>query len=162
MNFVSKNVLSEKTKQKRIQKYNSISTYFKPDCKTNIVPIVSLSQCELGNLFGGKDILNVRIKTQTMEFAGDNNKTDWGGGWIERRLSVSIYGAEVKGPQPASPPYQYYTKKLELAEKKQVWKKDSMTNGEAIFPKRPVKTTGFFSSVRQKKLTTIPFDKNSH
>ena len=109
-----------------------------------------LSQCELGNLFGGKDILNVRIKTQTMEFAGDNNKTDWGG-WIERRLSVSIYGAEVKGPQPASPPYQYYTKKLELAEKKQVWKKDSMTNGEAIFPKRPVKTTGFFSSVRQKK-----------
>ena len=55
-----------------------------------------------------------------------------------------------KGPQPASPPYQYYTKKLELAGK-QVWKKDSMTNGEAIFPKRPVKTTGFFSSVRQKK-----------
>ena len=30
---------------------------------------------------------------------------------------VSIYGAEVKGPQPASPPYQYYTKKLELAGK---------------------------------------------
>ena len=77
--------------------------------------------------------------------------------WLRRRLNwketewVSIYGAEVKGPQPASPPYQYYTKKLELAEKKQVWKKDSMTNGEAIFPKRPVKTTGFFSSVRQKK-----------
>ena len=87
-------------------KSNSISTYFKPDCKTNIVPIVCHSQCELGNLFGGKDILNVRIKTQTMEFAGDNNKTDWGG-WIERRLSISIYGAEVKGPQPASPPYQY-------------------------------------------------------
>ena len=69
MNFVVKNVLSEKTKQKRIQK-------FKPDCKTNIVPIVCHSQCELGNLFGGKDILNVRIKTQTMEFAGDNHKTD--------------------------------------------------------------------------------------
>ena len=85
-----------------------------------------------------------------MEFAGDNNKTDWGG-WIERRLSVSIYGAEVKGPQqPASPPYQYYTKKLELAEK-QVWKKDSMTNGEAIFPKRPVKTTGFFFFCQAKK-----------
>ena len=131
-------------------KSNSIPTYFKPDCKTNIVPIVCLSQCELGNLFGGKDILNVRIKTQTMEFAGDNNKTDWGG-WIERRLSVSIYGAEVKGPQPASPPYQYYTKKLELAEKKQVWKKDSMTNGEAIFPKRPVKTTGFFFFCQAKK-----------
>ena len=108
-----------------------------------------VSQCELGNLFGGKDILNVRIKTQTMEFAGDNNKTDWGG-WIERRLSVSIYGAEVKGPQPASPPYQYYTKKLELAGK-QVWKKDSMTNGEAIFPKRPVKTTGFFFFCQAKK-----------
>ena len=71
-------------------KSNSISTYFKPDCKTNIVPIVCHSQCELGNLFGGKDILNVRIKTQTMEFAGDNNKTDWGG-WIERRLSEYLF-----------------------------------------------------------------------
>ena len=108
-----------------------------------------VSQCELGNLFGGKDILNVRIKTQTMEFAGDNNKTDWGG-WIERILSIYLW-SRSKGPQPASPPYQYYTKKLELAEK-QVWKKDSMTNGEAIFPKMPVKTTGFFSSVRQKKI----------
>ena len=46
----------------------------------------------------------------------------------------------------------YYTKKLELAEK-QVWKKDSMTNGEAIFPKRPVKTTGFFLLLSGKKKT---------
>ena len=130
-------------------KSNSISTYFKPDCKTNIVPIVCLA------VWIGEFIWWQRYPKCANQNP-NNGICRWQQqNWL-RRLNwkeiewVSIYGAEVKGPQPASPPYQYYTKKLELAEK-QVWKKDSMTNGEAIFPKRPVKTTGFFFFCQAKK-----------